>query len=533
MPSSSGLRALVAGALAVVLVAGCTGGEPGEPDLRGAPHTLRVLGSSELADMRPILDEARQATGVSVELTGIGSVEGTELLRSGHADGRYDATWFASDRYVSLYPEAQDRRGDSTKIMSSPVLLGLRASTAAELGWDRAAPSWLDIAEAAEQRRFSFGMTNPAKSNSGMSALVGIATALADTGSALDVDQARRALPELRGFFAGQTLTSGSSGWLSQSYQRRGSAAGEPVDGLVNYESVLLSMNASGDLDEPLVPIHPRDGVATADYPLTLLRSASDEARSAYQRLTDYLRLPRVQQRIMELTHRRPITAQVELTPELRDHPMFELPFPARPAVVDELLLAYFDQLRRPTRTLYVLDTSGSMRGDRLTALKDALGSLTGAGETSRFDRFHNREQVTLLPFNSTAGPAATFDIPERDPGPVLADIRAHGERLGAAGETALYDALLAAFALAAEQGAADPDRFTSIVLMTDGENNRGRTLAEFTAAPRPPVPVFPILFGEGAVEEMRAVADATGGKVFDARTQSLTRVFAEVRGYQ
>ena len=55
-----------------------------------------------------------------------------------------------------------------------------------------------------------------------------------------------------------------------------------------------------------------------------------------------------------------------------------ELPSPAHQQVADQLLAAYLDQYRRPTHAIYVLDTSGSMEGPRIAALRQALTGLTG-----------------------------------------------------------------------------------------------------------------------------------------------------------
>jgi Ca-activated chloride channel family protein len=77
------------------------------------------------------------------------------------------------------------------------------------------------------------------------------------------------------------------------------------------------------------------------------------------------------------------------------------------------------------------------------------------------------------------------------------------------------------------------------VVLMTDGENNRGLTQPEFEDWYRSQgnsvrgIPVFPILFGEGNPEELRRLADLTGGRLFDSRSNTLAAVFKEIRGYQ
>jgi Ca-activated chloride channel family protein len=529
-------------ALCALVLAGCS--EPssaplGEPE----PGTLRVLAGSELADLQPVLDEAAAATGVRVKFTFTGTLEGAEALANGSVDGKYDAVWFSSNRYPAGIPEAAKRLGNQVKIMSSPVVLGLASSVVQRLGWAGKPVSWGEIAAQAGKKAFSYGMTDPSASNSGFSALVGVASALAGAGNAIDARQIASVTPQLTQFFSAQALSAGSSGWLSDAYTRRatGQDPGQKVDGLINYESVLLSANASGKLPEPLTLVYPSDGVVTADYPLTLLTDAGADARSAHQRLSDHLRTPEVQKRIMDTTQRRPVVPGVALGRQFAARDLVELPFPATQQAVDALLQAYFDKIRRPSRTLYVLDTSGSMKGDRIDSLRTALVGLTGADTSlaGRFRRFRSREEVTMLPFNTGPSRASTFTVPEQNPSAELARVKAFAEGLSAGGGTAIYDSLSDAYRVLEPLAASDPDRFTSIVLMTDGENANGSSLPDFQASfgSLPPamkqVPVFTVLFGEGSSDELTQVATMTGGKVFDARNVQLSSVFQEIRGYQ
>jgi len=46
-------------------------------------------------------------------------------------------------------------------------------------------------------------------------------------------------------------------------------------------------------------------------------------------------------------------------------------------------------------------------------------------------------------------------------------------------------------------------------------------------------VRVFPVLFGEADERGMKRLAEATGGRVFDGRSGSLSQVFKAIRGYQ
>jgi len=538
------LAALAAGC---VIVTACTGGgsstglpPPTSPPPSGPPYTLRVLASSELDDMQPILDQARQATGVTVKLSYIGSLAGAQTVLSGRAAGAYDAIWFASDNYIQLSPGGLNRLDASNRIMSSPVILGLQTPVARRLGWIGKPVSWADIAAAAAAGKISFGMTDPATSNSGLSALASVATVLAGQGAALQASQIPTAAPALRAMFGAQALKRESSGFLADTYVADQDRT-PPVDGLIDYESVLLSLNASGKLHQPLTLIYPSDGVLTANYPLTLLASASAAAKSAYTRVADYLLSPAVQSQITRQTFRRPGTPGVQSAPVLRGHPLHELPFPGSIGVVNDLLAAYDGELRRPARTVYVLDVSGSMAGPRLAGLKAALDYLTGAGMSlaGKLSQFQEREQVIMLPFNTTPGKPEIFNVPASDSGPVLAQIRSYVGSLSADGWTTIYQTLETAYDVIAKQAAADPDRITTIVLLTDGENNRGDDLSGFTAFYHrlPPaiaaVPVFPVLLGEAAPAQMKALASLTGGQVFDARTQALAPVFAAIRGNQ
>jgi Ca-activated chloride channel family protein len=504
---------------------------------------LRTLASDEIADLQPVLADAAKATGVTVAITPTTSLAGTKTVASGRADKSYDATWFATDRYLTMMPGALSRLDSSMVIMSSPVVLGLRRSVAGRLGWAGKPVSWTAIAEAAAAHQFGFGMSDPGNSNSGLSALVCVATAVAGDGAALQLSGVAQAGTALKGFFSGQTLKSSSSRVLVDDYLRiqGGDAQGGAVDGIIDYESTLLSLNASGKLREPLTLIYPSDGVVTADYPLSLLASAPPAAKDAYTRLVAYLRRPDIQRRIMQQTRRRPGLPGVRLDADLAGRETLETPFPGTLNVVDNLISAYYGTLRRPARTVYVLDTSGSMKGDRLSALKTAIGQLTAPEPDSAASgaTFQTREQITFEPFSDTPGPATTFTVPAQDPQAVLSQIGVFVAGLSANGGTAVYDALAAAYTTVAQQAAADPDRITTIVLLTDGENNAGRDLAAFAQfyrglpAATASVPVYPILFGDTDNKQMTQLAQLTGGRTFDGHKLPLSTVFTLIRGDQ
>ncbi|MET9124949.1 VWA domain-containing protein [Streptomyces sp. NPDC004528] len=506
-------------ALAVLaLLTACTSHPPRErPAGTDAPRpgTLRVLASSELGDMQPVLDQVRKDTGITVRPTYLGTLAAVDLLARGKVDGSYDALWLSSNDYLRLRPEAARKVVSETPVMSSPVAIGVKPATVRALGWKPDDVTWSQVEKAVAEGRLTYGMTDPARSNSGFSTLISVASGLSGAQSALTGADVDRATPRLKEFFKGQKLTSGSSGWLASAYRRRGT-----VDALLNYESVLKGM-------KDLTVIRPRDGVVTADYPVSSLAATDKDTRETVRRLTEELRTPAVQRLITERTLRRPVVASVAPAAGLDTTRRRELPFPGSRSVADRLLDAYENQLRRPSRTVYVLDTSGSMRGSRLDRLKKALTSLTGD--------FREREEVTLMPFGSQVKSVRTHLVRPADPAAGLDGIRTDTRALSASGDTAIYTSLEKAY----EHLGTDDDTFTSIVLMTDGENTTGAKAGHFDGFYRQlsgaqrEIPVFPILFGDSDRNELGHIADLTGGRLFDARKGSLDGAFEEIRGYQ
>ncbi len=497
---------------------------------------LTVVAGSELADVLndpELMSDLRDQTGVTLDATYRGTLDGADRLVSGE---RYDLAWFSSDHYLTLLSRARNipEPVSSEPVMRSPVVLGVTRSAAAELGWIDSPVTWSDVAERAGRGELRFAMTSPASSNSGFSALVGVAASFDPTPGgplrAEDIDGAR--LTEL---FSGLTTTAGSSRYLTDTFLRQQ----DRIDAVINYESELLALNANPALREPLKLIYPSDGAVYADYPLTLVNPAR---AAAYHSVLDWLREPDTQRQLSEVTNRRPVDESVPRDEAIPDQSPPGLPLPADLTTADQLIFSYLDEFRRPARTFYVLDVSTSMLGPRITDLRRAFADLTGTDTsvTGQFARFRKNELVTIIPFASAVQPSRDFLIrdPELEP-QVLIDLRAYVDGLPLGPGTALYDGLAAAYDRVQQDAAANEGYYTSIVLMTDGEANTGLDLSGFRARFEQSgmgslnVPTFVVKFGEAQEAELREVAALAGGELFDATTGSLRTAFQEIRGYQ
>ncbi len=496
-----------------------------------SPNTLTVLAGSELKDLEPLLADIEKNSGYRLAMRYVGTLDGAEMLMSGE---KTDLAWFSHVKYISLLPDANNRIVAQEKIMLSPVVLGVKESKAQAWGWmNNSDLTWRDIENKASSNELHYAMTNPTSSNSGFSALVGVAAALSGSGEALQTKDINN--EELQKFFQGQTLTAGSSGWLADSYIKEQ----DRLEGIINYESVLLRLNDGGQLKEKLHLVYPKEGIITADYPLMLING---EKRQAYDKVVAYLRSPDFQKKLMDTTLNRPIVPQVKLSDKFSTQMLVELPFPSSLEVVDTILFSYLDKQRIPAHAFFVLDVSGSMRGNGLDQLKVALNNLTGEDQslTGQFARFRDRERITLIPFNDKVLETRDFQIQGVDTkGQSMAEIRDYVTNLQANGGTAIYWSLAQAYQLAAEAKQKDPNRYYSIVLMSDGENTDGINQDQFLNIYRKlpedvrNIKTFTILFGNADVDTMTKIAQATGGQVFDGQKQSLNFIFKQIRGYQ
>ncbi len=539
--------------LFVVWLIGC--GRQTEPPVPppappAAAPEFSVLATSDLRDMLPLEDMVAQATGVRLKFRFGGTMESTEAVLTGEA--RAAAAWFANAKYLLASPEGQARVKLQKKIMLSPIAIGVSESDARRFGWDKPEIrlTWKDIAHAAREGKLRYALSNPATSNQGFMALMGVVAAAsgkAEALSAADVD--RDAIAD---FIRGYKIPGDNSTYLSEQFvQQQGTRA----NAFINYESWLLSLNASGKLREKLTLIYPHEGVSTADYPLMLL---DDSRRADYLKVTEYLASDAAQTWIARQTLRRPIRPEVaervqDVLPKAGLQ--VELPFSPDRALADGLIAAYLNEFRTPIASTFVLDTSGSMQGGgRRQQLVQAMHYIAGgdASLTGRIAKLASRERVWLQPFADAPYGLAKFEVPAAGAGRgvqeqadseakrnVLAEVREFAERLQMQGGTALYDAVYASLEHMLAERARSPRYQYSVVAFTDGENNKGRSIEQFkhdyAALPEDvkAIPVFWVLFGEANEAALKDLAQLTGGQVFDARKRSLYSVFKDIRAYQ
>jgi Ca-activated chloride channel family protein len=187
------------------------------------------------------------------------------------------------------------------------------------------------------------------------------------------------------------------------------------------------------------------------------------------------------------------------------------------------------------------MDSEDGTGKSRIQRVREALDVLAGGDDslTGQFARFVDREKITIITFSQAPEIDRTFQMTRANDPAVYSAVRALGASLSPDGNTAIFTALEAALQEAVRDQTDDAGRYATIVLMTDGENNRGDDFAGFqrkwNALPEYArhIHIFPIFIGEANPKELQQIADLTGGRAFDARSQALSEIFKEIRGYQ
>jgi Ca-activated chloride channel family protein len=199
--------------------------------------------------------------------------------------------------------------------------------------------------------------------------------------------------------------------------------------------------------------------------------------------------------------------------------------------VVQQALTLYQTAFRKPSLTAFVLDFSGSMRGEGETQLKEAMFTLLDPDEAAKYLLQPSSEDVTfVVPFNNK--PLAQWNVEGNDIGDLRGLLR-QIETQGAGGGTRMYDAAVDAIKLLKPLD--ETGRYhTSLILMSDGKSEGSLSQFEAVVAKEQlgrDIPMYTILFGQAEAKQMEPLAEWAGGRMFDGR-KDVVKAFRKAKGY-
>ncbi|MCI4625562.1 MAG: substrate-binding domain-containing protein [Candidatus Magnetoovum sp. WYHC-5] len=497
-------------------------------------NKFTIISGSENKSLEELVKEFGKKNGYDVEIHYKGSVDIMLELESNSISG--DAVWPANSFWLAL-GDKQKKVKNAKSIMTSPVVLGVKAGLAQKLGLIDKTVNVQDILKLVEEKKLKFMMTSATQSNSGASLYLSLLYALLENPDVITKEDLNRAdLKErIKLIFSGVNRSSESSGFLKELFLSHP----EGFDAMVNYEALIIETNLELEKRglEPLHVIYIENTTAMSDSPLGYIHRNEPKKEEFFEKLQDYLLSEQTQNTITSYGRRTGVSGVSSKTDTgifnpnwgiSTDKILTAMRVPA-PEVIKEALTLYQTTLRKPSLTVYCLDFSGSMAGSGEQQLKEAMKTLLLQDTASKYLLQAAPNDITIvIPFSDRT--FASMRVNGNDKTALLELFNKINEKKPTGG-TDIYSPVIIALDKIIKENT--ETNIPAIVLMTDGQSNTGRNfqaLAEHWRRAGIDIPVFSILFGEADEKQLKEIASLTSGGVFDGRTNLIT-AFRKAKG--
>jgi Ca-activated chloride channel family protein len=527
----------------------CWGTAPAEPGVQEQPTVLRVAYSPDKAGLFAQLVEGFNLQSLQNFKAGDGTllkIEPLEMEPEAMIQAALDGEIQALSPDSSIWLDQLDRAwaeknkdatsplGEQVRYAVSPVVIAAWEDVALGFGYPEKPVGWEDILRRAQEDK-NFRWSHPSTSSaSGLLATLAEFYAGAGKTRGLTLEDVQAApVTEYVGAIE-KTVRFYGEGELAV-IQRALQEGPAFLDAFIVQEQLVIYFNQQGTSSR-LVAIYPREGTLWVDHPLALLDTASlsPVQRQTFRRFREYLLSREAQMLVLKSGYRpadlsipldapeSPITPANGVNPR---EPQTTLQVPG-PTVMEAVRDVWW-LTKRHTNVYLVVDTSGSMAGDKLAQAQRAL--LTFIGQIKG-----DSERVGLIRFSSSAEET----MPLAELGGSRERLTGTVNSLQAGGKTALLDAVYLAYKRLQEWN--DRERINAIVVMTDGkENYSSMSLDILTARLRQgnaegvPVVIFCIAYGSDAdLQTLEALAQATGGQARYGDTETIQNLYKILSTY-
>ncbi|MGB9739244.1 extracellular solute-binding protein [Chloroflexus sp.] len=423
-------------------------------------------------------------------------------------------------------------------LVLTPVVIAMWKPMAEAMGWPNKPIGWKDILDLTndpqgwgrfghpEWGRFSWGHTDPEISTTALSTLIAefyAATGKREGLTIADVqsEEATRFIRDL-----GRSIKHYGYNTLifSENMKKFGMSY---ISAFPMEEITLIDFNKFNPPQTPLVAIYPAEGTFWHDNPFIIMASANSDERDAAERFYEFLLSEESQRAAMSFGFR-PANPDVPLTdpisPAFGVDPQGVQTVLAVPTA--EVIVAIKNSWslnRKRADIVLIVDTSGSMEGDKLTMVK--------AGIETFLMRILPEDRLGLITFDSTARLVVPM-APLSDNRIALQDAV---QAMRASGRTALFDALILGKQVLDQLPTADDDRIRAIVLLSDGADNASqkslddiRTLFDESG-----ISIFPVAYGSDADRQvLDAIAEFSRTIVVVGDTGDIAQIFENLSRY-
>ena len=488
-----------------------------------------LIASSENKILDKELKEFAKKEGFTLNVEYEDTLKITRRLNQGE---QFDAVWLSNSIWMYAVDSNVTRISDTKSTSINPIIFGIKKSKAEELGFVGKELYTQDIVRAVEAGQLKFSMSNPVTTNSGASAYLGLLTTLAGNPEVLTQDMIENEdlKEKLKAFFSGVERSTGAEDYLEEMFVQG------DYEAVFSYESSIISINKKlkSKNKEILYALYPVDGVSISDSPIGFIDHKVEKKKEQYDKLVSYL-LGKKGQEILASYGRRTWYGGTNENVDKKvfnpdwgidtTHYISPLKYPAT-SVIRKALNLYQSTLRKPVHVVFCLDYSGSMYGDGIEQLRDAMDYILTDRAQEDLLQFTGEDIVEIIPFASRLDTVWTAHSEAE-----LLELNENVKRREPNGSTALYPAVQEALTILNESY---NDKYnSSVIVMTDGQGNIGTysSLEKAYKKLNHKIPIYSIQFASADQNQLDLMAKLSNGKVFDG-TYSLIDAFMEVRGY-
>lgn len=443
------------------------------------------------------------------------------------------STWLEVLKQESNNPTIAE--ANPQPLVLTPVVISMWKPMAEALGWPDKPIGWRDLLalindpqgwgkyNRPEWGQFSWGHTDPEISTSALSTVLAELYAATNKTSGLTVAdvQAAESQQFLRDLAQGIKHYGFNTLVFSDNMQKYGLTY---ISAFPMEEITLIEFNKKGPVT-PLVAIYPSEGTFTHDNPFIVMSDASTDEKAAAAKLYEFLLSDESQQLAMSYGFRPanvnvalsdPLTAQYGVDPR---QPRQSLATP--PADVIVAAKDAWAKNRKPANIMVVVDSSGSMRGEKMDQAK--------AGVDFFLSRLPTQDNVGLIGFSNVPGVL----VPLATRAENMSNLQVQVQGLIPNGNTSLYDAIdLARQEL---EKINQPDRINAIVLLSDGADTSSvMTIEQMEAGfGESSIQIFPIAYGEDAETTiLQRIADFSRTQLVQGGTDDINKIFDNLSRY-
>ncbi len=300
------------------------------------------------------------------------------------------------------------------------------------------------------------------------------------------------------------------------------------------YESLVISANSQiGNNQTQYQAIYPQ--ATFSSNMRAILPNApwvSTAEKEAATKVIEFMRQPEIQQIATNLGLRPGVpgvalgnkfSSQFGVNPK----PSYESYRPPQPEVVEAMLKSWQTYAKKASQVAVVIDTSGSMKGRKLAAMKNTL--------LNYIQNLGTKERIALISFNSKINPPVIIEGNQAGKNKGIQFI----SNLKAGGGTRLYDSSLYARDWLLKNSR--PDAINAVLILTDGEDSGSKInleqlsqrLKESSFESGEKIAFFTIGYGkEGEFnpQALQKIAELNGGYYRKGDPQTISSLMADLQ---